>query len=63
MGEARDVSVVLVEATVLGDLSGASGIDNTLNGAHDNVWHCWVFCWVAKTLGDQLRAVDDVLDP
>jgi hypothetical protein len=61
--EARNVSVVLVYATVLGNLRSACGVDYALNGSHDDVWDGGVLEWVAKALGDKLRAVNDVLDP
>lgn len=63
MGEASDVSVVLVDATMLGDLGGAVGIYYAFDWAHDDVWYGWVFSGVAKAQGDQSRTVDDVLDP
>jgi hypothetical protein len=62
VGEASDMSIILIDATVLGDLGSAVGIDDTLDRAHDNIWHGWVLCGIAKALGDQLGAVDDILD-
>jgi hypothetical protein len=63
VGEAGNMSVILVDATVLGNLGSALGVDYALNGSHNNVWHGGVLGWIAKALIDELLAVDNVLDP
>jgi hypothetical protein len=63
MGETGDMSIILIDAAMLGDLGGTASIDDALDGAHDDIWDGRIFGWVAEAFGDQSRTVDDVCDP
>jgi hypothetical protein len=62
MREAGNMSIILIEAAMLGDLSCAGGIYDAFNRAYNNVWNGWVLGWVAEAFGNQSRAVDDICD-